>query len=75
MAAVKEKNPEVAVLCNTGCRPDTIARKLSVSDAAVVGTTFKENGKLEDSNLRNVRVQADRVKAFMEAVYTVRAAL
>lgn len=75
MAAVKEKNPEVAVLCNTGCRPDTIERKLSVSDAAVVGTYFKENGRLEDADLRNVRVQVDRVKAFMEVVYKVRAAL
>ena len=75
MAAVKKKNPEVVVLCNTGCRPDTIARKLSVSDAAVVGTTFKENGKLENEKLQNVRVKADRVKAFMEVVYKVRAAL
>ena len=73
MAAVK--NPEVVVLCNTGCRPDTIAHKLSVSDAAVVGTTFKEDGKLENEKLQNVRVKADRVKAFMEVVYKVRAAL
>ena len=75
MAAVKKKNPEVVVLCNTGCRPDTIAHKLSVSDAAVVGTTFKENGKLENEKLQNVRVKADRVKTFMEVVYKVRAAL
>ena len=75
MAAVKKKNPEVVVLCNTGCRPDTIAHKLSVSDAAVVGTTFKEDGKLENEKLQNVRVKADRVKAFMEVVYNVRAAL
>ena len=75
MAAVKKKNPEVVVLCNTGCRPDTIAHKLSVSDAAVVGTTFKENGKLENEKLQNVRVKVDRVKAFMEVVYKVRAAL
>ena len=75
MAAVKKKNPEVVVLCNTGCRPDTIAHKLSVSDAAVVGTTFKENGKLENEKLQNVRVKADRVKAVMEVVYKVRAAL
>ena len=75
MAAVKKKNPEVVVLCNTGCRPDTIAHKLSVSDAAVVGTTFKEDGKLENEKLQNVRVKADRVKAFMEVVYKVRAAL
>ncbi len=75
MAAVKKKNPEVVVLCNTGCRPDTIAHKLSVSDAAVVGTTFKEDGKLENEKLQNVRVKAGRVKAFMEVVYKVRAAL
>ena len=75
MAAVKKKNPEVVVLCNTGCRPDTIAHKLSVSDAAVVGTTFKEDGKLENEKLQNVRVKVDRVKAFMEVVYKVRAAL
>lgn len=75
MAAVKKKNPEVVVLCNTGCRPDTIAHKLSVSDAAVVGTTFKENGKLENEKLQNVRVKVDRVKALMEVVYKVRAAL
>ena len=75
MAAVKKKNPEVVVLCNTGCRPDTIAHKLSVSDAAVVGTTFKEDGKLENEKLQNVRVKVDRVKALMEVVYKVRAAL
>ena len=75
MAAVKKKNPEVVVLCNTGCRPDTIAHKLPVSAAAVVGTTFKEDGKLENEKLQNVRVKADRVKAFMEVVYKVRAAL
>ena len=28
IAGVKQAAPEVAVLCNTGCRPDTIARKL-----------------------------------------------
>lgn len=28
IASVKQAAPEVAVLCNTGCRPDTIARKL-----------------------------------------------
>lgn len=28
IAGVKQATPEAAVLCNTGCRPDTIARKL-----------------------------------------------
>ena len=75
IASVKERNPEVAVLCNTGCRPDTIARKLSVGDAAVVGTYFKENGRFENERGENVRVDEGRVKEFMEAVRAVRAAL
>ncbi len=28
IASVKQAAPEAAVLCNTGCRPDTLARKL-----------------------------------------------
>ena len=28
IASAKQAAPEVAVLCNTGCRPDTLARKL-----------------------------------------------
>lgn len=75
IASVKERNPEVAVLCNTGCRPDTIARKLSVGDAAVVGTYFKENGRFENERGENVRVDEGRVKEFMEAVRAVRTAL
>lgn len=72
IAAVKEAAPDVAVLCNTGCRPDTIARKLAYADAAVVGTYFKENGKLENEKLENVRVDAARVKEFMAVVKALR---
>lgn len=75
IASVKAKNPEVAVLVNTGCRPDTIADKLSVCDAAVVGTYFKTDGKLEDEHLRNVRVDIKRVQEFMDVVHEVRAGL
>ena len=75
IASVKEKNPEVAVLVNTGGRPDTIEEKLSVSDAAVVGTYFKEGGQLEDADLNNVRVDVNRVKEFMDVVYEVRRSL
>ena len=28
IASVKQAAPEAAVLCNTGCRPDTLAREL-----------------------------------------------
>ena len=71
--SVKERNPEVAVLVNTGCRPDTIREKLSVSDAAVVGTYFKEGGRLEDERLDNVRVDVRRVRELMGVVHELRA--
>jgi len=72
ISSVKRRNPEVAVLVNTGCRPDTIKDKLSVSDAAIVGTYFKEGGRLEDDDLDNVRVSVNRVKELMGVVYDVR---
>ena len=75
ITAVKSRNPEVAVLCNTGCRPDTIIRKLRVADAAVVGTYFKQGGKLENERLENVRVDAARVRMFMDVVREFRTTL
>jgi membrane complex biogenesis BtpA family protein len=75
IASVKAANPEVVVLCNTGCRPDTIVRKLQAGDAAVVGTYFKENGKLENSRHENVRVDLERVREFMAVVYRFRETL
>jgi len=58
-----------AIVCNTGCRPDTIVSKLSASDAAIVGTTFKENGDF------HAHVDARRVKNFMNIVTDYRASL
>ena len=75
IASVKKANPDVVVLCNTGCRPDTIVRKLEIGDAAVVGTYFKEGGKIEDKDHQNVRVDIARVKEFMEVVYEYRKTL
>ena len=49
IASVKQANPDVVVLCNTGCRINTIERKLTTADAAVVGTTFKKNGIFEEN--------------------------
>lgn len=72
ISSVKAKNPEVAVLVNTGCRPDTIESKLAVADAAVVGTYFKEGGKLEDQHLNNVRVDVSRVRELMGVVKCMR---
>ena len=73
--SVKQANPEVVVLCNTGCRPDTIARKLRCGDAAVVGTYFKEGGKLENQRLENLRVDVNRVREFMDVVQEFRSSL
>ena len=60
IASVKEANPDIVVLCNTGCR------KLTTADAAVVGTTFKKDGKFEN------RVDVNRVKEFMQVVHEFR---
>ena len=73
--SVKEANPKMVVLCNTGCRPDTIVRKLRRGDAAVVGTFFKEGGKLENDRLENVRVDKERVREFMDVVREFRNSL
>lgn len=62
LSQVKQAVPETVVLCNTGCRLENVERQLAVSDGAVVGSTFKVDGKFE--NL----VDRARVKAFMEKV-------
>jgi membrane complex biogenesis BtpA family protein len=66
---VKAVAPEVAILCNTGCRIDTIRQKLAYADAAVVGTTFKENGDFYKA------VDVDRVRNFMQTVREYRKSL
>lgn len=66
LATVKKAVPDTVVLCNTGCRIDNVERQLAVSDGAVVGSTFKIDGKFE-----NV-VDPARVKAFMDKVKSLR---
>jgi membrane complex biogenesis BtpA family protein len=63
---VKGAIPGAAVFANTGCNIDTIENILSIADGAVVGTTFKVDGKFENS------VDQKRVKAFMDKVNSVR---
>jgi membrane complex biogenesis BtpA family protein len=65
---VKVKNivPDTAVFCNTGCTVANIERQLEYSDGAIVGTTFKVNGKFENP------VDLNRVKEFMEKVKSTR---
>lgn len=45
---VKEAVPETPVFANTGVRPDNVAEQLSIADGAIVGTTFKYDGKFEN---------------------------
>lgn len=69
---VKEAVPDTVVLANTGCKPSTIRTKLTYADAAVVGTFFKENGKLQDEAGVNVRVDVNRVRELMNVVKELR---
>lgn len=63
---VKEAVPQIPVVCNTGCRNDTIKDKLRYADAAVVGTTFKVDGELYNP------VDESRVRSFMDVVAAIR---
>ena len=56
----------VPVVCGTGCKKETGAQILQNCDGAVVGTTFKKDGVFEN------RVDAQRVKAFMDTVKQMR---
>jgi len=69
MNLVKKAVPDTVVFCNTGMRLENVERQLSASDGAVVGTTFKKDGKFE--NL----VDEARVRNFMDKVNAFRSAL
>lgn len=62
-----EVGDTTAVFANTGSKKETIEGILKIADGAVVGTTFKIDGKFE--NL----VDQERVKAFMDLVHKIRA--
>ncbi|MFB9985046.1 BtpA/SgcQ family protein [Mesorhizobium kowhaii] len=66
LSSVKTAVPDTVVLCNTGCRLENVERQLSVSDGAVVGSTFKVDGVFENA------VDPARVKAFMDKVRSIR---
>ncbi len=63
---VKEIVPDTIVFANTGVNINTLEAQLSVSDGAIVATTFKVDGVFENA------VDAKRVKAFMDAARTFR---
>lgn len=59
---VKQTVPNTVVFANTGVRPGNVEQQLSIADGAVVGTTFKVDGKFENP------VDGKRVKSFMDKV-------
>ena len=63
---VKEVVPDTVVFANTGVRITNAAEQLSIADGAVVGTTFKIDGKFEN------HVDQDRVKEFMDKIKSIR---
>jgi hypothetical protein len=60
---VKETVPGTPVFTNTGVRLENVAEQLEIADGAVVGTTFKFEGKFEN------HVDERRVKEFMAKVH------
>lgn len=63
---VKTIVPDTIVFSNTGCRIENIEKQLAHADGAVVGTTFKIDGRFENA------VDRARVKAFMDKVKSFR---
>ena len=63
---VKEAVPETIVFANTGLKISNVKEQLGIADGAVVGTTFKIDGKFEN------HVDQSRVKEFMDKVKSLR---
>jgi membrane complex biogenesis BtpA family protein len=63
---VKNVLSDVPVFANTGVRLSNVQEQLSVADGAIVGTTFKYEGKFEN------HVDEKRVAEFMEKVRSFR---
>lgn len=59
---VKNAVPDVAVFANTGVNISNVEEQLSIADGAIVGTTFKYEGKFEN------HVDGKRVAEFMNKV-------
>jgi len=63
---VKETVPDTIVFANTGVRLSNVEEQLAYADGAVVGTTFKIDGKFEN------HVDQSRVEEFMKKVKSIR---
>lgn len=66
LSRVKNAIPDTAVFANTGCKVNTIENIFKIADGAVVGTTFKKDGKFEN------HVEKARVIEFMDKVRSIR---
>jgi uncharacterized protein len=63
---VKEAAADTLVFVNTGVTLENVEEQLNIADGAVVGTTFKYDGKFEN------HVDEKRVRAFMDKVNSFR---
>jgi len=63
---VKEAVPDTVVFANTGVKLENVEEQLKFADGAIVGTTFKRDGRFEN------HVDEGRVKAFMDKVKAIR---
>ncbi|SNX54667.1 BtpA/SgcQ family protein [Thermoanaerobacterium sp. RBIITD] len=63
---VKNAVPETTVFANTGVNIENLEQQLTIADGAIVGTTFKYEGKFENF------VDVERVKNFMKHAKKVR---
>ncbi len=63
---VKEAVPDTPLFANTGVRLENVAEQISLADGAVVGTTFKIDGKFDN------HVDEARVREFMGKVRSMR---
>lgn len=65
---VKDAVPDTVLFANTGVKPSNVRDQLKIADA-VVGTTFKKDGKFEK------HVDEERVREFMDIVKEFRETL
>lgn len=63
---VKQAVPETPVFVNTGVSLENVEEQLGIVDGAIVGTTFKVDGKFEN------HVDMERVKVFMRKINSFR---
>jgi len=63
---VKQAVPDTPVFVNTGVSLENVEEQLKIVDGAIVGTTFKIDGRFEN------HVDMERVKVFMRKVNSFR---